>query len=54
MTRKLDWKWIGIGVLIMIALNIVAGLVLTLVLGHSRSSGPQSLGGRRRPLHGMR
>ena len=33
MTRKLDWKWIGIGVLIMIALNIVAGILLTLVLG---------------------
>lgn len=28
MSRNLDWKWIGIGVLIMIALNIVATLVL--------------------------
>ena len=33
MMRKLDWKWIGIGVLIMVALNIAAGFVLTLVLG---------------------
>jgi hypothetical protein len=33
MTHKLDWKWIGIGVLIMIALNIVAGFLLTIVLG---------------------
>ena len=29
---KLDWKWIGIGVLIMLALNIAAGFVLGLVL----------------------
>jgi hypothetical protein len=33
MTHKLDWKWIGIGVLIMIALNIVAGFLLTIALG---------------------
>jgi hypothetical protein len=32
-TRKLDWKWIAIGVLIMVALNIAAGFVLALVLG---------------------
>lgn len=32
MARKLDWKWIGIGVLIMIALNIVAGIVLGIFL----------------------
>ena len=31
MTRTLDWKWIGIGVVIMIALNIVAGIVLGIV-----------------------
>lgn len=30
--RNLDWKWIGIGVLIMIVLNIVAGLVLGIFL----------------------
>jgi hypothetical protein len=29
---KLDWKWIAIGVLIMVALNIAAGFVLALVL----------------------
>ena len=33
MTGGLDWKWIGIGVLIMIALNLVGGLLLGLVLG---------------------
>jgi hypothetical protein len=29
---KLDWKWIGIGVLIMIALNLVANFTLALIL----------------------
>jgi hypothetical protein len=29
----LDWKWIGIGVVVMIVLNLVAGLILGLVLG---------------------
>jgi hypothetical protein len=33
MTGKLDWKWIGIGVLIMVALNLVGGLILTLMIG---------------------
>ena len=33
MTGKLDWKWIAIGVVIMVALNLVAGLLLGLVLG---------------------
>ena len=33
MTGKLDWKWIGIGVVVMIVLNLAAGLVLGLVLG---------------------
>src|SRR5512134_851774 len=33
MTGGLDWKWIGIGVLIMLALNIVGGLILGLALG---------------------
>ena len=32
MTERLDWKWIGIGVVTMIALNFVAALVLGLVL----------------------
>jgi hypothetical protein len=31
--RTLDWKWIGIGVLIMVGLNIAAGFILALVLG---------------------
>ena len=33
MNAKLDWKWIGIGVLIMLALNIVAGFILGIILG---------------------
>ena len=33
MTGRLDWKWIGIGVVVMIVLNLVAGLVLGLFLG---------------------
>jgi hypothetical protein len=32
MTGTLDWKWIGIGVLIMVVLNLLAGLILGLVL----------------------
>jgi hypothetical protein len=32
MSRKLDWKWIGIGVAIMLALNIIAGLGIALFL----------------------
>ena len=30
---NLDWKWIGIGTIIMIALSLVAGLILTLYIG---------------------
>lgn len=30
--RNLDWKWIGIGVLIMIVLNLLAGVVLGIFL----------------------
>jgi hypothetical protein len=30
---NLDWKWIGLGALIMIAMGIVAGLILGLVIG---------------------
>jgi hypothetical protein len=33
MAGKLDWKWIGIGVLIMAALSIAAGFILALILG---------------------
>jgi len=29
----LDWKWIGIGVVVMIVLSLIAGLVLGLFLG---------------------
>jgi hypothetical protein len=32
MTGKLDWKWIAIGVVIMLVLNIAAGLLLGLLL----------------------
>lgn len=32
MSGNLDWKWIGFGVLIMLGLNIVAGIVLGLFL----------------------
>jgi hypothetical protein len=32
MSRNLDWKWIGIGVAIMLALNIVAGLGIAIFL----------------------
>jgi hypothetical protein len=32
MTGKLDWKWIAIGVVIMLVLNLAAGLLLGLVL----------------------
>jgi hypothetical protein len=33
MTGNLDWKWIGIGVVVMIVLNLIAGLILGLFLG---------------------
>lgn len=33
MPGNLDWKWIGIGVLIMVGLNLVAGFILALFLG---------------------
>jgi hypothetical protein len=33
MTGRLDWKWIGIGVVVMIVLNLIAGLILGLFLG---------------------
>ena len=32
MTRTLDWKWIGFGIVIMVALNLSAGLILGFVL----------------------
>ena len=33
MTGNLDWKWIGIGVVVMIVLNLIAVLILGLFLG---------------------
>ena len=33
MTGSLDWKWIGIGVVVMIVLTLIAGLILGLFLG---------------------
>ena len=33
MSRNLDWRWIGIGVAIMLGLSFVAGLLSTLILG---------------------
>jgi hypothetical protein len=33
MTGNLDWKWIGIGIVVMIVLNLIAGLILGLFLG---------------------
>jgi hypothetical protein len=33
MTGNLDWKWIGIGIVVMLVLNLIAGLILGLVLG---------------------
>jgi hypothetical protein len=32
MAGGLDWKWIGIGVVVMIVLNLIAGVILGLVL----------------------
>jgi hypothetical protein len=33
MSGRLDWKWIGIGVAIMVVLNLIASLILGMVLG---------------------
>ena len=33
MTGTLDWKWIGIGVVVMIVLDLIAGLILGMFLG---------------------
>ena len=33
MGGKLDWKWIGVGVLIMLAFNIAAGFIAALIMG---------------------
>lgn len=33
MAGSLDWKWIGIGVVVMIVLNLIGGLLLGLIFG---------------------
>jgi hypothetical protein len=33
MSRRLDWRWIGIGVAVMFGLNLVAGVILALLMG---------------------
>ena len=33
MFEKLDWKWISLGVLIMVALNVAAAFIIGLLLG---------------------
>ena len=33
MPGSLDWKWIGIGVVIMVVLSLIAGVILSMVLG---------------------
>ena len=38
---KLDWKWIGIGTLIMLALGLAAGIVTALVLGPAIEGAPE-------------
>ena len=40
MSRKLDWKWIAIGALIMVALNFAAGFVLALIIGPQLQDAP--------------
>lgn len=33
MAGSLDWKWIGIGVVVMIVLNLIGGLLLAMFIG---------------------
>lgn len=33
MPNSLDWKWIGIGVVIMLGLNLLVGLIVGVILG---------------------
>ncbi|MBK8907295.1 MAG: hypothetical protein IPM60_05145 [Rhodospirillales bacterium] len=35
---NLDWKWVGIGVLIMLVLSLLGGIVLTLLMPEVRSA----------------
>lgn len=51
MSRNLDWRWIGIGVAIMLGLSLVAGLLSTLILGDQAAvvaeGGEVAIGGGR-------
>ena len=51
MSRNLDWRWIGIGVAIMLGLSFVAGLLSTLILGDQAAvvaeGGEVAIGGGR-------
>ncbi len=38
MARGLDWRWIGIGVAVMLGLSLVAGLLFALVVGDAAPS----------------
>jgi hypothetical protein len=40
MTGTLDWKWIGVGVVVMVVLNLIAGLILGLFLLRSLKASP--------------
>lgn len=44
MSRTLDWKWIGIGVLIMFGLNLVAGLILAVFWGGELQEAAEAAG----------
>ncbi len=57
MSRGLDWRWVGIGVAIMLGLNLLASLLLALLIGNdlpSASATPEeaaaALGGGRLAL----
>ena len=43
---NLDWKWIGLGVLIMLGLSLVAGFIVGMIVGAGVDpAAPTSLGG---------
>jgi hypothetical protein len=41
--RSLDWKWIGIGVVVMIVLTLLGGLIAGMVLGLQGATSPEQL-----------
>lgn len=51
MSRNLDWRWIGIGVAIMLGLSLVAGLLSAAILGNQAAvvaeGGQVAVGGGR-------